>query len=179
MQKPAQKVLNAKAKEIKKATSEQDWLAQERAEKAAPRPSTGDLINDTVGRNVYMAQASFPTWISPSLKRRLTVTRLYFHTPAIIIDKPGTMDELADKTKFFDETDIAYVGIKPGSAIEPEELAKMVDKALQGKKRPQNGTQAQKPGIPAAVAKAIQPAQTVQPTAPKKSAKRVAKAKRK
>lgn len=168
MQKPAQRILNGKAKETetKKATSPADWAAQEAAEGPARKP-TGDAINDTVGRDTYMSQASFPAWISPSLKRRLTVTRLYFHPPAIIIDKPGTLDELADKAKYFSGTDIAYVGIKPGSAIEPRELAAMVDKALQGKKRPQAGAQVVKPGIPAALAKAIQPPQAI--TAPKAS----------
>lgn len=168
MQKPAQRVLQGKAPETEtaKATSPEDWAKQEAAERTA-RPKTNDAINDTVGRDSYMAQASFPSWISPSIKRRLTVTRLYFHPPAIIIDKPGTLDELADKAKYFSGTDIAYVGIKPGSAIEPRELAAMVDKALQGKKQPQQGAQAQKPDIPAALAKAIQPPQAI--TAPKKS----------
>ena len=114
-----------------------------------------------------MAQASFPTWISPSLKRRLTVTRLYFHPPEIIIDRPGTLDELADKAKFFSGTHIAYVGIAPGAALEPEDFAKMVAKALQGKKAPHAGAQAAKPTILTALAKATAPAQEAK--APKAS----------
>lgn len=168
MQKPAQKVIQGKAAETKKATSEQDWLDQEKNERSVKR--TGDLINDAVGRGVYMAQASFPSWISPSLKRRLTVTRLYFHPPAIAIDRPGTQDELADKAKFFSTTDIAYVGIAPGAALEPEELAQMVDKAIKGKKAPQAGAQAAKPTILTALAKATAPAQALPAPAPKKSA---------
>lgn len=172
--KPAQKILAAKGKEteIKKAKTEADWLAQETAEKAEQHRNTGDIINDTLGRFFYMAQASFASWISPSLKRRLTVTRLYMHPPAIAIDKPGTMDELADKAAFFAGTDIAYVGIKPGSAIEPAELAKMVDKALQAKKAPQNGAQPQKTTIPAALAKAVMPPPAAKPAPKPKAAKK-------
>jgi len=167
MQKPAQRILNGKTTETEteKAKTPADWEKQEAAERA-PRRATNDAINDTVGRDTYMAQASFPTWRSPATKRRLTVTRLYFHPPAIIIDKPSTLDELVDKAAFFAGTDTAYVGLKPQTSIEPRELAAMIDKALQAKKKPQQGAQTPKAGIPAALTKALAP--SAKPNAPKR-----------
>ena len=163
---PRQRVFKPKT-EPKKAKSEADWIAQEKAEGQAPRPNTGDLINDVVGRSMYMAQASYPTWISPTLKRRLTVTRFYFHPPALIIDKPGTVDEMHDKARFFTGTDIAYVGITPGSAIEPEELAAMIDKAIQRKKVAPDAAQAPKKATPTTLPKAVAPKKSTPPKAKK------------
>ncbi len=152
--------------ETAKAKSEGDWIAQELAEDQ-PVPRTGDNINDAIGRQIYMARATYPGWISPKTKKRLAVTRFYFHDPKVIVDMPHSEAELEDKADFFKTGDVAYVALAPRESLTPEQLRARIYQAINAtakrnrpaskvtnaaepqapapaQKTPQNGAQAQK-----------------------------------
>lgn len=169
---PAQRTIEAPSKKATgKAKSEADWLAKEKAERPGRRPS-GDAINDAIGRDIHMAQASYPSWKSPSTKRRLTVTRFYFHPPAVIIDRPGTLDEMTDKAQFFKTTDISYVGIEPGTSMDPSDLTKLIDKAIKATKAAQKGRKARNKAIPKMLPKVLKAPKQTSKTTPPKTAKK-------
>lgn len=131
----AQKILNKKKKDADrvlkpKAKNEQDWINQELAEDEGKAKSQ-DYINDTVGRTLYVQQASLRAWRTKRSNGPLFVSRFYPYAPKIIIDKPHTKAELDDKAEFFKGTDIAYVGIEPLAEMTPAELKGKIREALQ------------------------------------------------
>lgn len=116
-----------------RARSEEDWLAQERAELGPIQPQE-DLINSIVGRQMYISDASADEWRFKKTGLRLRVLRFYFHEPAIVFDKPSTTEEMKAKAEFFDGTPITYVAVAPNESITPDELRERLVKALAKKK---------------------------------------------
>ena len=122
-----------KSKAATPAQSEADWLRQEASE-LPPIKRGPDIINEAVGREVYLGPYTATGWKTKS-GHPFRVTRFYPHAPAIAFDKPQTEKDHAERAAFFTDTHIVYLAVKPNEAVTVEEMRGRLAKALAEKKR--------------------------------------------